>query len=128
MLSRPTLIHIGQQKITFLFGKSSLQPRITPCLGTNLIPATVQTGPKIQQAELESGTCVTSYLKLATPISPQAGLGSSILRCATPNCLKAYNCWALSGAKSVSRLSTKSLEWTASLQKIPRLLTMLSRI
>lgn len=46
-----------------------------------------------------------------------AGLGASILRCSTPNCLGACNCRPMWGAESVERLPSQPQEWTTSLDQ-----------
>ena len=51
----------------------------------------------------------------------RAGLGASILRCATPNCWGACNCGLVWAAESVERLPSQPQEWTTSPDKSPTL-------
>lgn len=68
------LLYIGQKKITFLSKKGSLQPQ-NHSLPVDIPDQSCNSNrPEEQQAELvEPGMCVTYYLKLAMPISPQLG-------------------------------------------------------
>lgn len=108
--------------------------KLTNNLGS--VPAQEKTWPqlKFKQARGAAGRAggarnVHDFLPKISPIQVTiAGRGSSILRCAAPNCWRAYNCWPVSGAKSVSRLSTKALEGTAGLHKVPRWIITLSRV
>lgn len=85
--------------------------------GTNLTTAVAQAG--LSGAGRATGARNRpAFLPKISPAHLTAvGLGTSILRCVTPDCLGAYNCRPIWGAASVERLPSQPQGWTTSLDK-----------
>ena len=103
-----------------LFNRGKLTYNLGSLLawGTSLTTAAAQAG--LSGAGRAAGA--RSRPAFLPKISPAhltaAGLGASILRCTTPNCLGACNCRPIWGAASVERLPSQPQEWTTSLDKV----------